>query len=102
MTRAQLKGFAALLLVVAVAILGLCVCVVAVMASEAGFLISSVSVAQRDLAFASRIARHEHRALHGLFRAWAAAWHAVAVAGDLASRAELTFATDYCMEISEQ
>jgi hypothetical protein len=37
------------------------------MASEAGFLISSMSVAQRDLAFASRIARHEHRAFDGLF-----------------------------------
>jgi hypothetical protein len=47
------------------------------MASEVGFLISSLSVAQRDLAFASRIARHEHRAFDGLFRAWPAVGHAV-------------------------
>ena len=63
------------------------------MASEAGFLISSLSVAQRDLAFASRIARHEHRAFDGLFRAWPAVGHAVAVAGDLASRLRLSQAT---------
>jgi hypothetical protein len=33
-----------------------------------------------------RIARHEHRAFDGLFRAWSAAGRAVAGAGDLASR----------------
>jgi hypothetical protein len=55
----------------------------------------------RQLARASHTAPHERRAFHSLFRAWPAA-AAAAACDHAASGAELTFATDYCIEISEQ
>src|SRR6266540_4608036 len=59
------------------------------------------AIVVRTRSRASRITHRsqEHRAFHGLFRAWPAA-AAAAACDHCGFSAELTFETDYCIEIS--
>jgi hypothetical protein len=75
--------------------------ILAVLALLLGTLLLWLAGLSWKRGFRARITHrsHERRAFHGLFRAWPAA-AAATTCDHAASGAELTFETDYCIEIS--